>query len=165
MREQQIEDIVWQELERAMKIRPQHYWAIDYNGLEFTKAKTHYGQATRQGKIRISRIFLGTREFAQLKDTIRHEIAHLMCGMEAGHDANWRHAASLLGCRPRANTPLSGELHKTAKKQWRLIGILEDGTEVAFQASHVKQSKFLKPNKSFSCSQGKIVSCKYVRNV
>jgi len=165
MREQQIRDIVEQELDRAREITRSCYWAIQYTGFEFLASKNTYGMAMRTGKIRISRIYLNTREFAHLKDTIRHEIAHLMCGMNANHDANWRHAARLLGCKPRATQPLTGDLHKTAKPKWRLVGTLENGKEVAFQASHVRQSKYLKPNKSFTCQQGKIVSCKYVRNV
>jgi predicted SprT family Zn-dependent metalloprotease len=165
MREQQIEDLIWKELERAMAIRPMHTWALNYNGWELTKAKTQYGQATSKGMLRISRIFLGTREFAQLRDTVRHEIAHLMCGMKAGHDVNWQHAARLLGCRPRATAEMQGELKRTAKKAWRLIGVLESGEEVSFRASHVKQSKYLKPNPRMSCSRGKIVSFHYVRNV
>lgn len=165
MKEQDIEDIVWQELERAMKIRAQHQWALPYEGLEFIKAKTYYGKATHKGKLQISRIFLGTQERDQLIDTIRHEIAHLMCGMKAGHDANWRHAARLLGCRPRASQPMEGQLKETSKKKWRLIGILESGEEVRFHASHVQQAKYLMPDRTFKCKHGIIVECKYVRNI
>jgi hypothetical protein len=165
MREQQIEDFIWKELEIAMKLTPMHNWAINYNGWELSKSKTMYGQATHKGILRISRIFLGTQEFNQLRDTVRHEIAHLICGMDAGHNCNWRYYASLLGCRPRASTPMQGELRETAKKQWRLIGVLECGKEVRFHAAHVQQMKYLVPNPRKSCSQGKIVSFHYVRNV
>jgi len=164
MREQQIHDIVLKELERAKQLKEHHYWVIPYSGFKLIKAKTYYGKTTHNGEIQISRIFLGTREFEQLKDTIRHEIAHLMCGLQNKHNINWQHIARLLGCKPRANQPMQGELNRTARKKWRLMGTLENGTEIAFQSSHVRQAKFLKPNRNLTCPHGKIISCRYVRN-
>jgi len=164
MNEDDIKTLVELEVVRAKRIVSQR-WRIPYRGFEMSKAKTIYGQATHDGKVRISMIFLGTNEHAELKDTVRHEIAHLVCGMDADHNYHWQYVARQLGCTPKRSKPFANELKQAAKKQWRLIGILEDGTEVRFHASHVQQAKYLKPDKTFRCNQGKVVKCKYVRNI
>lgn len=40
----------------------------------------------------------------QVRDTVRHEIAHALVGADAGHGPIWKAAARRVGCSPKAKT-------------------------------------------------------------
>ncbi len=171
MNEQEIREIVEEEHRLVLLILKHENvypkWIHPYKSLQFINTKASYGKANSKGIVKISRVFLNTREYAKLRDTIRHEFAHLIVGNNRKHDYAWKYIAHLIGADPKATHKATGQLANRMRRKWRLIGILEDGTEVAFHTSHNKMSKYLKykhERDNWTCRQGNIVKFHYVRN-
>lgn len=67
--------------------------------LVWDNAKTRAGvcnESTRQ--IGLSRVLTGLHTPDEVRDTILHEIAHALVGVQHGHDKVWRAKALQLGC-------------------------------------------------------------------
>lgn len=67
---------------------------------------------TRAGVCRFARREIGLsgpltalQSWAEVRDTVLHEIAHALVGPQHKHDAVWRAEAARLGCSPRACLP------------------------------------------------------------
>ncbi len=56
------------------------------------------GRVTRT--IRLSRHLVRLNDDAEVRDTILHEIAHALVGVEHGHDAAWKSMCRRIGARP-----------------------------------------------------------------
>ena len=169
MNEQEIREI-FEEEHRMVLLILEHEniypkWIHPFKSLQLINSKTRYGGASPKGIIKISRIFIGTKEYTSLRDTIRHELAHLIVGNQHNHDVRWQRIAYLINARPQAKHKPVGQLVNTMKRKWLLIGLLKDGRKVEFQPSHNKMSKYLRAKPcSHSCPQGDIVKFYYIRN-
>ncbi|MEE4280017.1 MAG: SprT-like domain-containing protein [Halieaceae bacterium] len=121
--------VVLREVERAMAIYPD--WAHPFAGLELNRARRTYGQAHRDGRIVISSVFLGTTALADLEDTVRHEIAHLVVGIAERHGPRWRRVAKRLGATPRASGRSQAEDlgQRMDDAPYTLVAVLESGEE------------------------------------
>lgn len=57
--------------------------------------------------IEIAAGFAGAASDEELRDTIRHEIAHALSGPRAEHGPLWKATCVLIGCRPEQYLPLA----------------------------------------------------------
>jgi len=143
LNKQLIQEMYAVELHCAQKVFPLQTWGHTAPHLSFFTSKTTFGQAHSSGKLEISTVYIGTTNYTDLRDTIRHELAHLIAGIRQGHNSNWKRIISHLGGKPeRLSTP-TGKLASNMKRKWRLHGTTVDGATVAFHTSHTKQSKYL----------------------
>lgn len=53
-------------------------------------------------QIEMSAAYVFQNEEAHVRDTILHEIAHALVGVEHGHDDVWKEMCRLVGCSPKA---------------------------------------------------------------
>ncbi len=171
MNEREIRKIFEEERQLVLQILKQRSiyqtWIHPYTALEFIDAKTKYGKACPTGIIKISRVFVNTREYGELRDTIRHELAHLIVGNKHKHDSVWQTVAHVIGARPQPRHKATGQLVQNMKRKWLLMGEMADGTVLEFHASHNKMSKYLKYNPAvqhMECRGVKINKFYYVRN-
>jgi len=168
MNEQEIMTICQEELEIVLLIVPQKDWIHQFKEFKFNNTKSSFGTMKANGTIFISRVFLNTREYIELRDTIRHELAHLIVGVHQQHNYIWQQKALQIGCKATRIDKAEGKLAINMKRKWRLIGVLEDGIEIQIQNSHNKMSKYLKYKPELTkycrCAQGKIVKFYYKRN-
>ncbi len=89
------------ELERARYLAEMYlikYGLIDWD-FKFDKASRRFG-CCRHSKqeITLSRRLTALNDESQVTDTILHEIAHALVGLEHGHNKTWKHKAVELGC-------------------------------------------------------------------
>ena len=140
--EEAVTAITRAEVERARQQYPR--WAHPFRKLAFSHARRVLGQAHSDGTMKLSRVFIGTTAHEDLVDTIRHEIAHLVVGLRAGHGAAWRRAAAALGAIPRAGAR-AGDPELLARMDdapWDLVAELADGSEVVLRASYRRARQY-----------------------
>lgn len=66
---------------------------------EFDNAKRRFGCCKyRSKRITLSKYLVELNEFAEVKNTILHEIAHALVGSRHGHDWVWKQKALEIGC-------------------------------------------------------------------
>ncbi|MEM6485977.1 MAG: SprT-like domain-containing protein [Pseudomonadota bacterium] len=124
-----IEGLVQEEHKRALALFSE--WAHPFTGIAFTRSRRCFGHADVKGQIRVSESFLGTHAVEDLRDTIRHEFAHLIVGIRQKHNAHWRCAAASLGATAKAtgrarNTQLHDKMNEAP---FALIAIMQSGEE------------------------------------
>lgn len=128
-----ISAVVLRELDRALDAFPR--WVHPFAGLSFNNARRSYGQAHRDGRMMISRLFLGTTALGDLEDTVRHEFAHLIVGIDQKHGPRWKRTALALGAVPRA-TGRSRAPDLQARMEdapFTLVAVLASGEERALK--------------------------------
>lgn len=70
---------------------------------KFDTARRRMGSCDYEAKcLTFSVPFIEVNDEAELLDTIKHEIAHILAGSRAGHGRIWRAHALALGCKPEA---------------------------------------------------------------
>lgn len=135
--------VVLRELDRALEFFPE--WAHPFAGLSFNRARRCYGQAHRDGRMVLSTVFIGTTALDDLEDTVRHEFAHLIAGIEARHGPRWRAVAERLGALPRA-TGRSRSRDLKARMDdapFTLVAILESGEERELKPAFRRDRRFI----------------------
>ena len=76
------------------------------------------GRTTDLKTIRLSHHLVMLNDEAEVRDTILHEIAHALAGVERGHDARWRAVCRRIGARPQR---LAGEHVATVAGRYHVI--------------------------------------------
>ena len=71
-------------------------WAVRPTGVDLDSHKCKYGQATPEGKVLVNPAFVGTSANAKLKETIFHELAHLIVGLGQHHNKVFHRVYSVL---------------------------------------------------------------------
>lgn len=56
-------------------------------------------QLLGKSHISITDEFVGTKHVDLLSEVVRHELAHVWCGVEYGHNKKWRRWAEKFGCK------------------------------------------------------------------
>jgi SprT protein len=88
----------------------------------FDTARKRFGccKRSRDGRVQqisISRALTAANDREQVENTLRHEIAHALAPMHAGHGPAWREACAVTGARP---VPCYGaEVVQVAR--WRFV--------------------------------------------
>ena len=131
------------ELERARLLFPR--WKHPYRDLSLTRAKRILGQAHSDGRIKLSRVFIGTHAMEDLQDTIRHELAHLIAGLRAQHGPRWKAVAAELGATPRAaGRALDAELvRRMEDAPYDLIAVMASGEEINLRPAFRRSTQYL----------------------
>lgn len=139
---------------RAMKIceannkQPKH----DLQNVIVDDLSHFYGKASIKGEVFIASAFVDAdyKEYKDsLIDVIRHEIAHLIAGISAGHNRTWQNVCKLIDCRPESCffddtlNPINERMFK-----YRLMGVLEDGSIIPVDYSNRKKKKYLQVDKT-----------------
>lgn len=87
--------------------------------LVLDRAKTRAGICRADHRqIGLSRVLTRLHSEAEVRDTVLHEIAHALVGVEHGHDAVWRARARAIGCSGARCLPVSAEL---PPGRWRAV--------------------------------------------
>ncbi len=124
--------VIEQEYKRALEncaaVFPLSEWQHQPLGLEITPHKTKYGMASNSGKVFISQIFFGTQAYGKLRNTLRHELAHLAAGVRHGHNAVFKQFENLFCARQPVNSEELKEIDARIGYKWRLIAHLHDGS-------------------------------------
>jgi len=138
-----ISVVVLREVDRAMALFPD--WAHPFAGLDLNRARRSFGQAHRDGRIVISSVFLGTAALEDLEDTVRHEIAHLIVGIEERHGPCWRRVARRLGALPRASGRSRSEDlgERMDDAPYTLVAVLESGAEYELKPAWRRSRRYL----------------------
>ncbi|MEO1078979.1 MAG: SprT-like domain-containing protein [Pseudomonadota bacterium] len=134
--------IVLREVDRALARYPE--WTHPFAGLSFNRARRSYGQAHRDGRIVISTVFFGTAALDDLEDTVRHEIAHLIVGIDARHGPRWRKVARALGAIPRAAGRSSCESLNARMDDapYTLVAVLTSGEECEVKSVYRRSRRY-----------------------
>jgi predicted SprT family Zn-dependent metalloprotease len=75
-------------------------WVFGFNKNVRRAGVCKFPTATRPGRIELSGHFVLRNPWAEVLDTILHELAHALVGPKHGHDAVWRAKCVELGARP-----------------------------------------------------------------
>ena len=108
--------------ERLLEVAKEARSLMDTHGLEdwtfrFSAAKTRLGECREPERvIQLSVRHAATAERREVMDTILHEIAHALAGVNARHGAAWKAVAARLGARPRARAEESADARGRAKE-------------------------------------------------
>ena len=141
---------------QAYDLNPAH----NLNGVVVDKLSC-LGKANIKGEVIITSDFIGIDDFQLLIDIVRHEIAHLIAGIEEGHNAYWKSVCDIIGCEPKAQGGASEAMLEKAFK-YRLIAVLRDGGEVVVDYKNRRSKKFLEPDERREYSiNGKVISSFY----
>ena len=81
-----LHELFHQCVEQASSLYPQAQWRHRLQRIEWDTYKTSYGRVTTTGIIKINPAFIGTNTEKKLKETIFHEIAHLIVGLDQHHN-------------------------------------------------------------------------------
>lgn len=138
-----IEALIDAELAQARASFPR--WVHPFQGWDLSRARRVLGQAHSDGRVKITSLFLGTRAHEDLRDTIRHEFAHLIAGLRARHGPKWKAVAAQLGATPLATGRMaSRELRERMEDApWSLMALLQNGEEILLKPAYRRSAQFL----------------------
>ena len=118
------------------------------------------GTADSKGVITISSNFIGTKEFDELQDTIRHELAHLYIGLHEGHNRWWKATARKFGAKPKSCQAVSLEMKKNIYKYF-LIAEMPDGELIPIRPGNNRMKKYTSRTQTFSVRGVKVKQFHY----
>lgn len=143
-------------------------WKIEPNGFGFCDHKTKFGIAYSSGLIEVNRKFIGTEAIDTLRDTLRHEMAHLAVGLEQHHNKRFKLMATHFGCLP--NKPSDSKLViDSIEYKYSVYAITECGGRHYLGQCHRRTSYYDDPVKkkmkySLDGKLLKILSFEFVTN-
>ena len=90
-------------IDKAKKIalKEMSYYSIILNSwnFKFDSAKTRFGLCNFKTKtISLSKVLVELNNEKEVKDTILHEIAHALVGVDNNHNKIWKETAKSIGC-------------------------------------------------------------------
>ena len=131
-----VESLIKVEHARAVDLFPR--WVHPFSGFAFSRSSRCFGQAHADGRLVISNKFLDTHAKDDLLDTIRHEFAHLIVGIEQRHNERWRCAAASLGAKPQARGNAESQVlnDKMNDAPFTLIAVMQSGEEKVLRKAH-----------------------------
>ncbi len=121
---------------------PECEWAIRPSGLELTRHKTKFGMASSRGVVYINSGFIGTPAITKLRNTLRHELAHLAVGLAEGHNAIFKHCACMFGVSKDVPKSEIQAFEQSVGYKWQLIAHLVDGRTVEMGRVHRRHKKY-----------------------
>jgi len=121
---------------------PKKRWPPPPEGLELTHHKTKYGIARSNGYIYISEAFVGTESINKLRNTIRHELAHLAAGLRHGHNSRFRKFEAMFNARRPVSRSELEAVHNNISYKWQLFAHLIDGRVIDIGKAHRKTKRF-----------------------
>jgi hypothetical protein len=121
------------------------HWVHPFRGLSLGRARRSFGHARPDGTVVVSRIFIGTTALADLRDTLRHEFAHLIVGVAERHGPRWKAVAAALGARAHARgAARDPELQaRMNDAPFELVAILCTGEQVPVKPAFRRSRRLL----------------------
>ncbi len=135
-------------LKECVEALPLDRWVVIPSTMKLTSCKTKYGIACSDGTIQINSAFIGTHAINQLRNTIRHELAHLAVGISQQHNAVFRQCERLFGARCVVGAEELVAFEKNVSHKWLLMAHLMNGRSIVLGGAHRRHKKYLhyKPN-------------------
>lgn len=87
--------------EELMELHEIHGWDVVFDNAKTRKGQTHFSFQ----EISLSAPLTELNPVEQVRNTILHEIAHVLVGPYHGHDDVWRSKAIEIGCTGQTCTP------------------------------------------------------------
>jgi predicted SprT family Zn-dependent metalloprotease len=125
------------------------------------------GRAGTDGMMDISSTFIGTKNFEILDDVIRHEYAHLIAGINNGHNRIWKRVCRYVGANPSATQKGFDAINsETASKVYKYVVKAEliNGKIVVVQYLKKMSRKFLETEPSTWSMEGVRVHKFFIEN-
>lgn len=123
---------------------PVEKWSVKPVQLKLTNCKTKYGIASIDGTVYINSAFIGTSAINKLRNTLRHELAHLAVGISHQHDAVFRKCERLFGADVKVSPEEIAEFEKNIPHKWLLLAHLVNGKSTVLGGAHRKHKKYAK---------------------
>lgn len=144
---QLIEEHFIEEINNAIQIIPSSMWVHSPKPkIIYSDSKINLGLASTCGQVSINHRFIGTQAVRLLKNTIRHELAHLIVGVDQGHNKRFKKLAMLLDVkRPEAFEELK-EIESKISYKYTVIAHMVDGENVLIGGVHRKTAKYTRYN-------------------
>lgn len=115
----------------CMEVVPAARWKHAYTGISITPLTKAYGKASPCGHVYINRSFVNSHSNNKLKQTIVHELAHLIVGIAEGHNRKFKACLACLMDKADVNeTNLLEEataVKDAVNYKYRLVAFLDDG--------------------------------------
>jgi hypothetical protein len=103
---------------------------------------TMLGQATTKGKILINENFINLTCIDLLINTIRHELAHLIVGLQQNHNKHFKRVALLLGVKNNSYFDL-GPIQNKIGFKYEVSATLESGEVILIGGVHRKTKRYI----------------------
>lgn len=108
---------VWEESLREVECITGNYKIREEWKLDQTKELPRgvLGQANFDERlVRLNDVFVKQANAREIKDTILHELAHVLAGLKAGHGEKWERVAKTIGASPNAGKVIKLNWHRKA---------------------------------------------------
>lgn len=138
------------------KLIPLSRWKIQPASLELTNHKGKYGMASASGVVFVNEAFIGTDSIVKLKNTLRHELAHLAVGLHHHHNKNFKRCESFFGALARVSESEIEAIEKNISFKWRVIAHMACGKVQDLGGVHRKTkiySEYPENGKRFKINQ------------
>ncbi len=140
-------DIIHAQYEMQLAVLTERYpltrWAVQPAGVDLSRSKARYGEATVDGKVLISPYYTGTASFTHLNHTLCHEFAHLAVGLNHGHDRHFRHVERLFKMHlPPVSVAEADAVKANVPYKYQVIAHLQNGERVDLGGVHRKTKRY-----------------------
>lgn len=129
-------------VQACFAIYPKERWQRAPRAILGTTKKGVYGECLPDGTVYVNQGFIGTEAINKLRETIRHELAHLAVGLSHGHDRHFR-AMEARFCQgidvPEAEVE---QIKANINFKWRVTAHLEDGTDFDLGGVHRRTKRY-----------------------
>ena len=140
-------------------------WTHQPTGIQLDTHKSKYGQATPDGLVLINTAFIGTDAINKLKETILHELAHLIVGLKHHHSRLFRNWEAILLKGVVVNESERNEVKNNNGYKHRLLAICENTVhDLGGAFRRTKKFRDYQPtdNRFISVDGDKVIRFEYV---
>lgn len=138
-----INQMLGEEIEKASLIYPIQAWSHPpISTVNLYSSKTELGLASTFGQISINKLFIGTDAVSLLRNTIAHEISHLIVGVNQGHNQRFKYAASRLNVKSNSDFPELDVIKSKINYKYTVVAHLRGGEVVNLGGVHRKTRKY-----------------------
>ncbi|MFL0804891.1 MAG: hypothetical protein K6L81_14335 [Agarilytica sp.] len=129
-------------LNHCRAVLSENKWVVQPAAIELTRHKTKFGMASSKGVVYVNVGFIGTHAISKLRNTLRHELAHLAVGLAEGHNAIFKHCALAFGVSKEVPKSEIQAFEQSVGYKWQLIAHLVDGRTVEMGRVHRRHKKY-----------------------
>lgn len=154
-------------LRECFDLFPAEKWKHSPAGVDMTDHKGKYGMATAKGVVLINKAFLGTNSTIKLRNTMRHELAHLAVGLKQSHNKVFRRFEALFDALVPVPPNEIEAITNNISYKWQVIAHLVDGTQRDLGGAHMKTKLYAEypyNGRSMSIGQIKVEQFEFVAN-
>lgn len=131
--------------------------------LQIKMLNRDYGKAYSDGTVVITEAYLGTASSEALSQTIMHELAHLIVGLEKGHNSNFKKTLSMLVAdMPESSEKQLQDVKDKSPFKYRLLAFTGQGDILDCGGAHRRTAKYTNYSHGHRFRGSPITSYKYV---